>query len=46
MNNKLFLAETRKNIKTTIVNLLNSNQLMNHNVVNSLMAGETVVKVF
>jgi len=46
MKSKLFLTENRTNIENTIINLLNSNQLMNRNTVNSPRAVGDAVQDF
>ena len=46
MKSKLFSADTRKNIEATVVKLLNSNQLMNYNTVNSPRAVGDAVQNF
>ena len=46
MKSKLFSANTRKNIETTVVKLLNGNQLMNYNTVNSPRAVGDAVQNF
>ena len=46
MASKLFLAENRQRIENTVINLLNSNQLMNYNTVNSPRAVGDAVQGF
>ena len=46
MASKLFLAENRQKIENTVINLLNSNQLMNYNTVNSPRAVGDAVQGF
>jgi hypothetical protein len=46
MASKLFLAKTRQTIENTVINLLNSSQLMNDNTVNSLRAVGDAVQGF
>jgi hypothetical protein len=46
MASKLFLAENRQKIEYTVINLLNSNQLMNYNTVNSPRAVGDAVQGF
>ena len=46
MKSKLFSDKIRKNIETTVVDLLNNNQLMNYNTVNSPRAVGDAVQNF
>ena len=46
MTSKLFLAENRQKIEYTVINLLNGNQLMNYNTVNSPRAVGDAVQGF
>ena len=46
MKSKLFSTKIRGNIETTVVDLLNSNQLMNYNTVNSPRAVGDAVQNF
>jgi hypothetical protein len=46
MASQLFLTETRSNIEKTVVDLLNNNQLMNYNTVNSPRAVGDAVQGF
>jgi len=46
MASKLFLAENRQKIENTVINLLNGNQLMNYNTVNSPRAVGDAVQGF
>jgi len=46
MASKLFLAENRQKIENTVINLLNSHQLMNYNTVNSPRAVGDAVQGF
>ena len=46
MKSKLFIPETRKTIEQTVVALLNGNQLMNYNTVNSPRAVGDAVQGF
>ncbi len=46
MNSKLFTSKIRQSIENTVVNLLNKNQLMNYNTVNSPRAVGDAVQNF
>ena len=46
MESKLFVPEVRRNIENTVVSLLNSNQLMNYNTINSPRAVGDAVQSF
>jgi len=46
MVSKLFVTEIQRKIEDTIVNLLNNNQLMNYNTVNSPRAVGDAVQGF
>jgi hypothetical protein len=46
MKSKLFIPETRKTIEQTVITLLNGNQLMNYNTVNSPRAVGDAVQGF
>jgi hypothetical protein len=46
MTSELFLTENRQKIENTVINLLNSNQLMNYNTVNSPRAVGDAVQGF
>jgi len=46
MTSKLFLADNRQKIENTVINLLNNNQLMNYNTVNSPRAVGDAVQGF
>ena len=46
MTSKLFLAENRQKIEYTVINLLNGNQLMNYNTVNSPRAVGDAIQGF
>jgi hypothetical protein len=46
MKSELFVAENRENVENIVINLLNSNQLMNYNTVNSPRAVGDAVQGF
>jgi len=46
MNSQLFIPETRKKIENTVIKLLNNNQLMNFNTINSPRAVGDAVQNF
>jgi len=46
MISKLFIPEIRHTIENTVINLLNTNQLMNHNTINSPRAVGDAVQSF